>query len=183
MQRLPVSGLTLLLVQEVNRVSPGKPVWLGETSSAFGGGAAGLSDTFAAGFMWVFAHGGWSRPISSLSITSGLWLYWLSSESTVGTTTSAACRWRAPVCRWLDKLGLAASRGLQVVMRQVLVGAGSYHLIGDNLEPLPVRLPSLRTLLMGAQWHMVTIKPVESIHIIYWVINAAVLTSTFEKTW
>lgn len=40
-----------LLVQEVNQVSPGKPVWLGETSSAYGGGAAGLSDTFAAGFM------------------------------------------------------------------------------------------------------------------------------------
>lgn len=41
----------LLLVQVVHQVSPGKPVWLGETSSAYGGGAAGLSDAFAAGFM------------------------------------------------------------------------------------------------------------------------------------
>lgn len=49
-----VSGVRVnpfLLVQEVNQVSPGKPVWLGETSSAYGGGAPGLSDTFAAGFM------------------------------------------------------------------------------------------------------------------------------------
>lgn len=49
-----VSGVQVspfLLIQEVNQVSPGKPVWLGETSSAYGGGAPGLSDTFAAGFM------------------------------------------------------------------------------------------------------------------------------------
>lgn len=43
------------------------------------------------------------------------------------------------VHRWLDKLGLAASLGLDVVMRQVLIGAGSYHLVDDNLDPLPVR--------------------------------------------
>lgn len=39
------------VIQKVNQVSPGKKVWLGETSSAYGGGAVGLSDTFAAGFM------------------------------------------------------------------------------------------------------------------------------------
>lgn len=44
------------------------------------------------------------------------------------------------VCRWLDKLGLAARVGLDVVMRQVLIGAGSYHLVDNNLDPLPVRL-------------------------------------------
>lgn len=33
--------------------SPGKPFWLGETSSAFGGGAPGLSDVYIAGFMWM----------------------------------------------------------------------------------------------------------------------------------
>lgn len=47
------------------------------------------------------------------------------------------------ICRWLDKLGLAARLGLDVVMRQVLVGNGSYHLVDDNLDPLPVRLQSL----------------------------------------
>ncbi|CAF94326.1 unnamed protein product, partial [Tetraodon nigroviridis] len=77
------------VLEEVHQVSPGKPVWLGETSSAYGGGAAGLSDTFVAGFMW------------------------------------------------LDKLGLAATLGLELVMRQVLIGAGSYHLMDDNLDPLP----------------------------------------------
>ncbi|KAM9307384.1 heparanase [Pholidichthys leucotaenia] len=77
------------VVKKVKLLSPGKPVWLGETSSAYGGGAVGLSDTFVAGFMW------------------------------------------------LDKLGLAATLGLDVVMRQVLVGSGSYHLVDDNLDPLP----------------------------------------------
>ncbi|XP_041815939.1 heparanase [Chelmon rostratus] len=77
------------VLEKVKRESPGKPVWLGETSSAYGGGAAGLSDTFAAGFMW------------------------------------------------LDKLGLAARLGLDVVMRQVFIGSGSYHLVDDDLDPLP----------------------------------------------
>lgn len=48
-----ISIFFLILLQTVKQVSPGKSVWLGETSSAFGGGAAGLSDTFAAGFMCV----------------------------------------------------------------------------------------------------------------------------------
>ncbi|XP_071328200.1 heparanase isoform X1 [Trachinotus anak] len=77
------------VLEKVKLVSPGKTVWLGETSSAYGGGAMGLSDTFVAGFMW------------------------------------------------LDKLGLAARLGLDVVMRQVFVGSGSYHLVDDSLDPLP----------------------------------------------
>ncbi|XP_024154685.1 heparanase [Oryzias melastigma] len=77
------------VLETVKEASPGTPVWLGETSSAFGGGAPGLSDSFVAGFMW------------------------------------------------LDKLGVAARMGLGVVMRQVLVGAGSYHLLDDDLNPLP----------------------------------------------
>lgn len=28
-------------------------IWMGETASAFGGGAPGLSDTYVAGFMWL----------------------------------------------------------------------------------------------------------------------------------
>ncbi|CDQ84222.1 unnamed protein product [Oncorhynchus mykiss] len=73
------------VMETVDLASPGKKVWLGETSSAYGGGAKGLSDTFVAGFMW------------------------------------------------LDKLGL----GLDVVIRQVLIGSGTYHLVDDNLNPLP----------------------------------------------
>uniref|UniRef100_A0A8C7S6C7 Heparanase n=1 Tax=Oncorhynchus mykiss TaxID=8022 RepID=A0A8C7S6C7_ONCMY len=73
------------VMETVDLASPGKKVWLGETSSAYGGGAKGLSDTFVAGFMW------------------------------------------------LDKLGL----GLDVVIRQVLIGSGTYHLVDDNLDPLP----------------------------------------------
>jgi len=41
--------------------------------------------------------------------------------------------------RWLDKLGLAARRGIDVVMRQVFFGAGSYHLVDAGFKPLPVR--------------------------------------------
>lgn len=41
--------------------------------------------------------------------------------------------------RWLDKLGLAAQRGIDVVMRQVFFGAGSYHLVDGSFKPLPVR--------------------------------------------
>lgn len=77
------------VLETVDLVSPEKKVWLGETSSAYGGGALGLSDTFAAGFMW------------------------------------------------LDKLGLSAKLGLDVVIRQVLIGSGTYHLVDDNLDPLP----------------------------------------------
>lgn len=50
---------------------------------------------------------------------------------------------RECVRRWLDKLGLGATLGLDVVMRQVLVGSGSYHLVDDNLDPLPVSFHQL----------------------------------------
>uniref|UniRef100_G1KKK3 Heparanase n=1 Tax=Anolis carolinensis TaxID=28377 RepID=G1KKK3_ANOCA len=76
-------------LQLVDDTVPGKSVWLGETSSAYGGGAPQLSNTYLAGFMW------------------------------------------------LDKLGLSARLGIDVVMRQVLFGAGSYHLVSASFEPLP----------------------------------------------
>uniref|UniRef100_A0A5F9CH73 Heparanase n=1 Tax=Oryctolagus cuniculus TaxID=9986 RepID=A0A5F9CH73_RABIT len=77
------------VLQVVKETRPGKKVWLGETSSAYGGGAPLLSDTFAAGFMW------------------------------------------------LDKLGVAARMGVEVVMRQALFGAGNYQLVDRNFVPLP----------------------------------------------
>lgn len=73
----------------VNESVPGKLVWLGETSSAYGGGAPGLSNTYIDGFMW------------------------------------------------LDKLGMSAKLGIDVVMRQALFGAGSYNLVDSDFEPLP----------------------------------------------
>ncbi|XP_061439127.1 heparanase isoform X1 [Rhineura floridana] len=76
-------------LQLVDDIVPGKNVWLGETSSAYGGGAPQLSNTYLAGFMW------------------------------------------------LDKLGLSAQLGIDVVMRQVLFGAGTYHLVNASFEPLP----------------------------------------------
>lgn len=80
---------TRFVLKMVNEIVPGKKVWLGETSSAFGGGAPHLSDTFAAGFMW------------------------------------------------LDKLGLSARLGIDVVVRQVIFGAGTYHLVDSKFRPLP----------------------------------------------
>ncbi|NWU68639.1 HPSE Heparanase, partial [Pterocles burchelli] len=77
------------VLEIVGGTVPGKKVWLGETSSAYGGGAPRLSNTYIAGFMW------------------------------------------------LDKLGLSARQGIDVVMRQVFFGAGTYHLVDANFEPLP----------------------------------------------
>ncbi|NXY14256.1 HPSE Heparanase, partial [Atrichornis clamosus] len=77
------------VLEIVGRTVPDKKVWLGETSSAYGGGAPRLSNTYVAGFMW------------------------------------------------LDKLGLSARQGIDVVMRQVFFGAGTYHLVDANFEPLP----------------------------------------------
>nr|KAF6392207.1 heparanase [Pipistrellus kuhlii] len=51
------------IFQVVEMTRPHKKVWLGETSSAFGGGAPLLSNTFAAGFM----------IIGSLSYSSNWW--------------------------------------------------------------------------------------------------------------
>ncbi|XP_068609262.1 heparanase [Brachionichthys hirsutus] len=45
--------MIIKVLEEVQLVSPRKPIWLGETSSAYGGGAEGLSDAFVAGFMWM----------------------------------------------------------------------------------------------------------------------------------
>ncbi|XP_075059460.1 heparanase [Mixophyes fleayi] len=77
------------VVNIVNEIVPGKLVWLGETSSAYGGGSPGLSNTYIDGFMW------------------------------------------------LDKLGMSAKLGIDVVMRQALFGAGSYNLVDSDFEPLP----------------------------------------------
>uniref|UniRef100_A0A8D2JQ90 Heparanase n=1 Tax=Sciurus vulgaris TaxID=55149 RepID=A0A8D2JQ90_SCIVU len=97
--------------QVVKETRPSKKVWLGETSSAYGGGAPLLSNTFAAGFMW------------------------------------------------LDKLGLSAQMGIEVVMRQVLFGAGDYHLVDENFEPLPdYWLSLLFKKLVGTSVFMASVK-------------------------
>ncbi|XP_024430627.1 heparanase isoform X1 [Desmodus rotundus] len=99
------------IFQVVEKTRPHKKVWLGETSSAYGGGAPLLSDTFAAGFMW------------------------------------------------LDKLGLSARLGIEVVMRQVFFGAGNYHLVDENFEPLPdYWLSLLFKKLVGTNVLMASVK-------------------------
>lgn len=72
----------------VNKVGQNKSIWLGESGSAWGGGAPGLSDSYIAGFLW------------------------------------------------LDKLGLSAARGLDVVIRQSFYH-GHYSMITSDLYPLP----------------------------------------------
>ncbi|XP_061048432.1 heparanase isoform X2 [Eubalaena glacialis] len=99
------------IFQAVEETRPHKKVWLGETSSAYGGGAPLLSNTFAAGFMW------------------------------------------------LDKLGLSARMGIEVVMRQVFFGAGNYHLVDENFEPLPdYWLSLLFKKLVGTNVLMASVK-------------------------
>ncbi|XP_026943360.1 heparanase isoform X2 [Sagmatias obliquidens] len=99
------------IFQAVEEARPHKKVWLGETSSAYGGGAPLLSNTFAAGFMW------------------------------------------------LDKLGLSARMGIEVVMRQVFFGAGNYHLVDENFEPLPdYWLSLLFKKLVGTNVLMASVK-------------------------
>lgn len=61
-------------ITEANNSS--KPLWNGETSSAYGGGASNLSDRYVAGFLWI------------------------------------------------DKLGISAKMGIEVIIRQALVGGG-----------------------------------------------------------
>ncbi|CAH1283481.1 unnamed protein product [Diabrotica balteata] len=82
-----------LLKYQITRVkeltnSSGRSIWLGETSSAYGGGAPNMSDRFIGSFMW------------------------------------------------LDKLGLAAKMGVEVVMRQSIFH-GNYSLLDENYDPNP----------------------------------------------
>ncbi|XP_072026930.1 heparanase-like isoform X2 [Amphiura filiformis] len=63
--------------------------WLGETAGAYGGGAPGLSNAYAGGFLW------------------------------------------------LDKLGVSAASGIDLIFRQTFYG-GRYGLIGKDLKPTPV---------------------------------------------
>ncbi|XP_050397952.2 heparanase isoform X2 [Patella vulgata] len=51
-----LDSLTPEIITAVNIVrqnAPGKQCWLGETSSAYGGGALGISDRYVAGFLWL----------------------------------------------------------------------------------------------------------------------------------
>lgn len=60
---------------------------------------------------------------------------------------------------WLDKLGLSARMGIEVVMRQVLFGAGNYHLVDENFEPLPdYWLSLLFKKLVGTKVLMASVK-------------------------
>ncbi|KAJ1524818.1 hypothetical protein ONE63_009688 [Megalurothrips usitatus] len=73
----------------INNTDEHFPVWITETASAYGGGAANLSNRFVSGFMW------------------------------------------------LDKLGMAASNNISVVVRQSFIG-GNYGLLDEKtLEPNP----------------------------------------------
>ncbi|MBV94495.1 Heparanase, partial [Eschrichtius robustus] len=61
--------------------------------------------------------------------------------------------------QWLDKLGLSARMGIEVVMRQVFFGAGNYHLVDENFEPLPdYWLSLLFKKLVGTNVLMASVK-------------------------
>ncbi|XP_048250533.1 heparanase-like isoform X1 [Haliotis rufescens] len=46
-------GLVKSAIAAVHAVAPGKPVWLGETASAYKGGTPNASDRYASGFLWL----------------------------------------------------------------------------------------------------------------------------------
>ncbi|KAG7217776.1 hypothetical protein INR49_010128 [Caranx melampygus] len=129
------------VLEKVNQVSPGKTVWLGETSSAYGGGAPGLSDTFAAGFIPVQTQQflmflDWSQSDSLVQVHMDL--RWFRIENNQSWILSAEVMWGQ---RWLDKLGLAARLGLDVVMRQVY-RPGAVTLVSMNLSRRTSRISS-----------------------------------------
>ncbi|XP_067134857.1 heparanase-like [Centruroides vittatus] len=82
----------IILIKKIHKIvtveAPKLSIWLGETSSAYGGGAPHLSNSYIAGFMW------------------------------------------------LDKLGISAVHGIDVVIRQSLM-QGNYALLTKNLKPQP----------------------------------------------
>lgn len=82
----------IILIQDINKIvnidKSRLNIWLGETGSAYGGGAPHLSDSYVAGFLW------------------------------------------------LDKLGISALYGVDVVIRQSLMH-GHYGLLSDKLKPHP----------------------------------------------
>jgi len=58
-------------------------------------------------------------------------------------------------CRWLEKLGLSAQRGIGVVMRQTLYGY-NYALLDIDMNPNPVRTCTLciSSTRLSPAWHV-----------------------------
>lgn len=96
------------VVKAVRKENRDIPIWIGETSSSYGGGADGLSNTYVAGFMWVKLH----KLMMLLRIC-------------------------ILIIRWLDKLGISAAYGVDNVFRQTLI-QGNYALLRKNFDPNPV---------------------------------------------
>ena len=96
----------------VNKYQQGTELWLGETSSCYGGGAPDLSDTYVAGFMYE------DKNTNSNYVLVKAFINFI---------------------RWLDKLGLAAIVNHTLVLRQDYVG-GSYALLDSSANPLPVSM-------------------------------------------
>ncbi|KAK7093458.1 heparanase-like [Littorina saxatilis] len=48
-----LAGTIDQMFEATRAINPNFPVWLSETSSAYGGGAANISDRFVAGFLWL----------------------------------------------------------------------------------------------------------------------------------
>lgn len=91
---------------------------------------------------------GWAKPARRMageppSSPTPTWPasceWWRGTQEGCCCCASLRCHPRLVSGRWLDKLGLAARQGIDVVMRQVFFGAGSYHLVDASFEPLPVR--------------------------------------------